>query len=300
MPTICEAIGVDGARRSATGCRSPRSSRGEEPPWWRDAGALGVRLARVRCIATDVERVAVGPPARSASTSRSVAHRRARLRAVRRRLVAVLRPRRRPDVAHRDHRPGASCSRSPRQMLTWRVQPRRPRRSTDMLSRTAASAAGRRCHPTGRHSSRLSERARSHRPRADRGRPARRMEPGRQAQRRPVHRAVGAVPDRRRSSSAVLLVVTGGVPAGAWVFAGAVGMCAHRLPDRPRMGVRARRLLARLPDRGWRWRAARGDRRHRAARRRPEVAVDRGDRRHRLRDGAARGRRDARTRCGRR
>ena len=32
-------------RPSATACRSPRSWPGERPPWWRDGGALGVRLA---------------------------------------------------------------------------------------------------------------------------------------------------------------------------------------------------------------------------------------------------------------
>ena len=73
----------------------------------------GSSTGATRCIGDGAARVAVGPPAR-APAPRRAPHRRARLRAVRQRLVAVLRPRRRPDVAHRGRRPGAWCSRRPR------------------------------------------------------------------------------------------------------------------------------------------------------------------------------------------
>ena len=64
-------------------------------------------------------------------------------------------------------------------------------------ARATAAAAGRRCRPAGVRRLSAGRRARRHRPRADLGRPARGVEPRRQAQRRSVPRAVGTVLRRR-------------------------------------------------------------------------------------------------------
>ena len=110
--------------------------RGERPDAVAQRGALRVGLARhvhpdAACT------VAVGPPAR-APQPRRAAHRHARLRAVRRRRLAVLRPGRRPDVADTRRPTRPSCCRSHRQMLVWRQQ-HLDRTLTGMLLRKTAA-----------------------------------------------------------------------------------------------------------------------------------------------------------------
>ena len=100
------------SRRSATASRSRRSCDGDEPAGWRDAAHWEYDWRDVFIGRGDAP-VAVGPSPR-APAPRRAARRTPRLRAVRRRLVAVLRPRRRPDVADRGRRPGGRARRWPR------------------------------------------------------------------------------------------------------------------------------------------------------------------------------------------
>ena len=86
-------------------------------------GALGVRLALGVHLPGPAP-VALGPPPR-VQAPRGAAHRRRRLRAVRRRRVALLRPRGRPGVGHRDHRPGRGARARPVH-ADVAVAPRRP------------------------------------------------------------------------------------------------------------------------------------------------------------------------------
>ena len=111
FPTICEAIGRRRSRRSATACPSPRSCAASEPPWWRDAAHWEYDW-RWEYISRRPAPLALGPPAR-VQAPRGAALGVGGLRAVRRRGVALLRPRRRPDVAHRGHRSGGGARARP-------------------------------------------------------------------------------------------------------------------------------------------------------------------------------------------
>ena len=183
-----------------------------------------------------------------------------RLRPVRQRRLAVLRPRRRPHMAHDHDRPGGRAAARPADADVARPAHRSAARRH--------AVRGRRHRPLAADAGRLVVTEQpaeiacsSHRlSRSTAAVLHAGMEPGRQAQRRSVHRAVGAVPvrrhrQRRRCSSP---------PAGcrpAHGLGAASRACSTSRTRSPRMGVRARRLLARLSARPRRRRAARRDRR---------------------------------------
>ena len=111
LPTICELVGAPDPRPG----RRPAAHlvpRGHDAAVVARRGALGVGLA-LRLHRPRRRGLAARPPPR-APEPRGRPHRVARLRPVRRRLVALLRPGHGPDVAHRVRRTPPSCSRSPR------------------------------------------------------------------------------------------------------------------------------------------------------------------------------------------
>ena len=103
FPTICEAMGV-AVPAQCDGLPLTPFLVGEDPPWWRDAATWEYDWRW--------EYILFGPhpwPWDRRLERKHLAVRRtaaARLRAVRRRDGALLRPGRRPHLAHRDHRPG--------------------------------------------------------------------------------------------------------------------------------------------------------------------------------------------------
>ena len=111
FPTLCDVMGIE-VPLQCDGVPLTPLVHGEEPPWWRDAAHWEYDW-RDTLLGGGPARVAVGPTARATAPGRAP-HGLAGLRAVRQRLVEVLRPRRRPDVAHRDHGSRPSCSRRPR------------------------------------------------------------------------------------------------------------------------------------------------------------------------------------------
>ena len=103
FPTICEAIGIDIPAQCDGMPLTPFLS-GEEPPWWREAAHWEYDW-RWEYIFRPAY-LALGPPARvqaphGVAFATSVAY----VQYGGRR-VALLRPRRRPDLEYRDHRPG--------------------------------------------------------------------------------------------------------------------------------------------------------------------------------------------------
>ena len=137
VPTMCEAMGLE-VPAQCDGYPLTPFLDGVEPDGWRDAAHYE----------WDWRDVFIGRGEHPWPWDRRLERQhlavlrvgRPRLRAVRRRLVAVLRPRRRPDVADRGRRPGASCSPTPRRC--WCGARSTPSaRSPTCCCATAASAA---------------------------------------------------------------------------------------------------------------------------------------------------------------
>ena len=74
FPTLCEAMGIE-IPAQADGLPLTPFLDGEEPPWWRDGGPLGVRLAGPLHRPRRAGRLAVGPPARAPPPGRAAAPR---------------------------------------------------------------------------------------------------------------------------------------------------------------------------------------------------------------------------------
>ena len=144
-PTICDAIGVevpaqcDGMPLTAVPARRGAAVVARRGP-------LGVRLA-VGVHPLRSPPLAVGPPARVQAPGGACARTSVAYVQYGDGAVALLRPRRRPDLAHRDHRPGRGRSQHAQAMLTWRSR-HADRTLSDMLlvRRAARVASPTRCH----------------------------------------------------------------------------------------------------------------------------------------------------------